>query len=125
MLEMKAECEGCNATLPRDGRAYICSFECTYCPRCASTASRVCPHCAGLLVRRPPRSTILGSAGNLLRAISRTSALVGVGEPVMARSMNAVGGRGAGARTMSPSAVRRAEDLSETAADPHPRKPSR
>ncbi|MCI4318096.1 MAG: DUF1272 domain-containing protein [Thermoplasmata archaeon] len=122
---MKAECEGCDASLPRDGRAYICSFECTYCPRCAASASRVCPHCAGLLVRRPPRSTILGSAGNLLRAISRTAAGGGVGDTAMARSMGSVGRPGTGTRSMSPSAVRRSADLSETETGQHPRKPSR
>src|SRR5579863_5693015 len=31
-LEMRRRCEKCTAALQSDGEAYICSFECTFCP---------------------------------------------------------------------------------------------
>ena len=57
MLEMRPGCECCDADLPPDaGEAFICSFECTFCRRCAETALRgLCPNCGGRLVPRPPR----------------------------------------------------------------------
>jgi hypothetical protein len=58
-LEMKSNCEACNALLPADGVAYICSYECTFCEECAS-GIRVCPNCGGQLVRRPNRQTATG-----------------------------------------------------------------
>ena len=53
---MKTECEGCAQRLQRDGEAYICSFECTFCHDCAINTQCVCPNCGGELVRRPRRS---------------------------------------------------------------------
>ncbi|MDQ6846845.1 MAG: DUF1272 domain-containing protein [Candidatus Dormibacteraeota bacterium] len=55
-LEMRASCERCSATLSPDGDAAICSYECTFCPRCARDMSHVCPNCAGELVPRPRRT---------------------------------------------------------------------
>ncbi len=56
MLEMKAACETCAAKLDKDGEAYVCSFECTFCRRCAEeTHGYTCPNCGGELVRRPRR----------------------------------------------------------------------
>jgi uncharacterized protein len=52
-LEMKAGCEKCGAALPLGGEAYICSYECTFCPRCAKQMNAICPNCGGELVRRP------------------------------------------------------------------------
>jgi hypothetical protein len=54
-LEMRMECEGCGAALPADGTAFICSYECTFCERCAESGARACPNCGGELVRRPRR----------------------------------------------------------------------
>ncbi|WP_109488453.1 DUF1272 domain-containing protein [Occallatibacter savannae] len=57
MLEMKSKCETCEASLPMDsGDAMICSYECTFCARCANdTLKDICPNCQGELVRRPIR----------------------------------------------------------------------
>jgi len=54
-LEMKTQCEKCGAVLPPDAEAYICSYECTFCPACGSDAHRICPNCRGELIRRPRR----------------------------------------------------------------------
>jgi uncharacterized protein len=58
MLELRPNCECCNADLPADSSgAYICSFECTFCPACANDVLRgKCPNCGGELVPRPRRS---------------------------------------------------------------------
>ncbi len=55
-LEMKTGCEKCEAGLEHRAAAYICSFECTFCPDCADAMARICPNCGGELVRRPRRS---------------------------------------------------------------------
>lgn len=52
-LEMRHECERCEAALAKDGPAFICSYECTFCERCAGEMHNVCPNCGGELVRRP------------------------------------------------------------------------
>jgi len=52
-LQMRGECEHCHAQLTPDGDAYICVFECTFCPDCADSMRHVCPNCGGELVRRP------------------------------------------------------------------------
>lgn len=54
-LEMRPACERCERSLAPDGEAYICSYECTFCPSCAEAVDRVCPNCAGELVPRPRR----------------------------------------------------------------------
>ncbi len=57
MLEMRPDCERCGADLPADApRAFICSFECTFCAECADAVDEVCPNCGGELVDRPIRS---------------------------------------------------------------------
>jgi GNAT superfamily N-acetyltransferase len=53
-LEMRERCERCALPLPADGEAFICSFECTYCPACAAATAR-CPTCEGELTPRPRR----------------------------------------------------------------------
>jgi hypothetical protein len=55
-LELKAACEKCRAPLPADAPdARICSYECTFCARCADTMGGRCPNCGGELVARPRR----------------------------------------------------------------------
>ena len=57
MLQLRPGCECCDIDLPPESdAAYICSFECTFCARCASEKlSGICPNCGGELVRRPRR----------------------------------------------------------------------
>jgi len=57
VLEMRRECEACGTALPGDGTAFICSYECTFCERCASAEEHVCPNCGGELVPRPRRKS--------------------------------------------------------------------
>jgi hypothetical protein len=58
MLQLRPNCECCDTDLPGDsGDAWICSFECTFCAKCAHDTLRGrCPNCGGELVRRPRRS---------------------------------------------------------------------
>jgi uncharacterized protein len=56
MLQLRPNCENCDADLPPEGDARICSFECTFCASCAETEFKgACPNCGGELVRRPIR----------------------------------------------------------------------
>ena len=57
MLELRPNCECCDADLPPDSAlALICSFECTFCRTCAQTRlGNRCPNCGGELVTRPRR----------------------------------------------------------------------
>lgn len=55
-LEMKQECEKCHQSLPANVMSMICSYECTFCEKCAAEMKNVCPNCGGELVRRPRRS---------------------------------------------------------------------
>jgi hypothetical protein len=55
-LEMKQECEKCHQALPTDGIAMICSYECSFCEKCAEAMKNICPNCGGELVRRPRRN---------------------------------------------------------------------
>jgi hypothetical protein len=61
MLQMRPNCECCDRDLPATSPdAWICSFECTFCDRCANENLRgICPNCAGKLVPRPPRAVEL------------------------------------------------------------------
>ncbi len=61
MLEMRPNCEGCDADLdPPGGDARICSFECTFCAACADgPLGGKCPNCGGGLFVRPPRAAAL------------------------------------------------------------------
>jgi hypothetical protein len=54
-LQMKPECEKCKQPLPAIGMAMICSYECTFCGKCAAEMKNVCPNCGGELVQRPKR----------------------------------------------------------------------
>ncbi len=57
MLELRPFCECCATPLaPTAGTAFICSFECTYCARCAAQVlGGRCPNCGGELTPRPAR----------------------------------------------------------------------
>jgi hypothetical protein len=55
-LEMRIACERCAAPLAPDDLAFICSYECTYCPACALQLGQRWPNCGGELVRRPRRA---------------------------------------------------------------------
>ncbi len=52
---MKPCCEKCEGALARDGLAYICSYECTFCSACTGSFEYRCPNCGGGLVARPRR----------------------------------------------------------------------
>jgi hypothetical protein len=54
-LQMKSECEKCQGPLPANAAAMICSYECTFCEKCATGMNNVCPNCGGELVNRPRR----------------------------------------------------------------------
>jgi hypothetical protein len=54
-LEMRTECERCGAALADKGPAFICSYEGTFCARCAAEMDHACPNCGGELVARPKR----------------------------------------------------------------------
>ena len=54
-LEMKTACEKCGTALTTSGGAYICSYECTFCPEYTEKLNAICPNCGGELVRRPRR----------------------------------------------------------------------
>ena len=56
-LAMKPSCERCQIGLAMDGRAFICSFECTYCSACTEALAGRCPNCGGELVARPRRQS--------------------------------------------------------------------
>jgi hypothetical protein len=56
MLQLRPNCEYCDADLPPDADARICSYECTFCPACAEgVLGGVCPNCGGGFVPRPFR----------------------------------------------------------------------
>ncbi len=76
MLELRPNCECCDCDLPPSSReAMICTFECTFCARCATQVlGGVCPNCGGELVRRPVRP-----ADKLLRNPASTKRVVKAG----------------------------------------------
>ena len=61
MLELRPNCECCDADLPPDSdRAVICSFECTFCQGCAEgVLANRCPNCGGAFTPRPIRPTAM------------------------------------------------------------------
>lgn len=54
-LEMRDQCEKCEAPLAMTGEACICSYECTFCRDCTDGMNGVCPNCGGELLPRPRR----------------------------------------------------------------------
>lgn len=60
MLAMKPNCMCCDRDIGHGDAAFICSFECTYCPDCAGgRLNGNCPNCGGDLERRPTRADAL------------------------------------------------------------------
>jgi uncharacterized protein len=57
MLELRPSCEHCETPLdPLGDDARICTYECTFCSRCATwELLGICPNCDGELVVRPRR----------------------------------------------------------------------
>ncbi|HET7587213.1 MAG TPA: DUF1272 domain-containing protein [Gammaproteobacteria bacterium] len=57
MLQMRPNCECCDTDLPPDSQeAMICTFECTFCSRCARDVLHgTCPNCGGNFSPRPVR----------------------------------------------------------------------
>jgi uncharacterized protein len=57
VLELRPNCECCDVDLPPGSPdARICSFECTFCVRCAEGhLGGRCPNCRGPIVVRPIR----------------------------------------------------------------------
>jgi hypothetical protein len=74
MLKMKESCERCHRELTPDGRAMICSYECTFCAHCTAELAEVCPNCDGELVARPRRTT--GVTAIAVRTPGRVARLV-------------------------------------------------
>lgn len=56
-LELRPNCEYCDIELPADSTdARICTYECTFCARCANIVlANVCPNCGGGFETRPVR----------------------------------------------------------------------
>jgi hypothetical protein len=52
-LEMRPQCGRCQAGLAHGDLAFICSFECTFCPNCTMQPGQGCPNCGGELVGCP------------------------------------------------------------------------
>ncbi|MBC9711789.1 DUF1272 domain-containing protein [Streptomyces sp. TRM66268-LWL] len=52
-LEMRTVCERCDKPIAPEDPAYICVYECTWCPDCTTAMEHICPNCSGELVIRP------------------------------------------------------------------------
>ncbi|WP_237155380.1 DUF1272 domain-containing protein [Mycobacteroides abscessus] len=58
---MKPGCEECGTPLNHAAAAWICSYECTFCPHCHNIVN-TCPNCGGELTPRPRRAARGASA---------------------------------------------------------------
>jgi uncharacterized protein len=58
MLALKPNCMCCDADIAPQEAAFICSFECTFCPQCALNLLN-CPGCGGEIVSRPKRTAAM------------------------------------------------------------------
>ncbi len=78
MLELRPNCEACDADLPPDaGNAFICTFECTFCEACATRRfDGVCPNCGGNFSPRPirPESALAKFPASTKRVVKDHSA---------------------------------------------------
>jgi steroid delta-isomerase-like uncharacterized protein len=68
-LEMRAKCERCDGTLELDAEAYVCSYECTFCPGCSAGMAHTCPNCGGELLRRPRRKAATVTPRDVVRRL--------------------------------------------------------
>jgi len=74
MLQLRPNCECCDKDLPPEAEAFICTFECTFCPECATgVLAGACPNCGGNFSTRPVRPAHLlakypASAERVLKA---------------------------------------------------------
>ncbi len=61
MLALRPNCECCDRDLPPDSvQARICTYECTFCDRCADERfGGVCPNCGGNFAPRPIRPSAM------------------------------------------------------------------
>jgi uncharacterized protein len=77
MLELRPNCECCDADLPPDSaEARICTYECTFCAACATERLHsVCPNCSGNLVPRPirPPAMLTKDPASTLRVVRETA----------------------------------------------------
>ncbi|ROR66809.1 DUF1272 domain-containing protein [Agrococcus jenensis] len=73
MLELRPNCECCDRDLAPSDVAYICTFECTWCPACVDAfPGRACPNCGGTLELRPvrPPAALLRHPASTTRVVS-------------------------------------------------------
>lgn len=65
MLELRPNCELCDADLPPESEAArICSYECTFCATCVDEVLHdVCPNCGGGFQPRPVRPQVARRPG--------------------------------------------------------------
>ena len=55
-LDLRPNCECCDKDLGPTDEAFICTYECTFCPACKEgILAGTCPNCLGNLERRPVR----------------------------------------------------------------------
>ncbi len=83
-LEMRAQCERCNAPLPPEGEAFICSYECTFYPSCSAAMDRICPNCGGEQVSRPrrrPRASFSTAVEYVRKALDARAAHIATTTP--------------------------------------------
>ena len=55
---MKDSCQQCGTALGWQDEALICSYECTWCPDCATANDGLCRNCGGDLQPRPRRADL-------------------------------------------------------------------
>ncbi|MGK3647901.1 DUF1272 domain-containing protein [Pseudarthrobacter enclensis] len=73
MLEIRPNCECCDRDIAPSAEAYICTFECTWCPECVDRfPNRSCPNCGGDLQRRPvrPAAALVNNSASQVRVFS-------------------------------------------------------
>ncbi|MGH7452746.1 MAG: DUF1272 domain-containing protein [bacterium] len=76
-LEMKSACERCSKSLAVDHLAFICTYECTFCPHCTAALEWRCPNCRGELVRRPKRVPPIENASSTTESAGALNSGVG------------------------------------------------
>jgi steroid delta-isomerase-like uncharacterized protein len=68
-MEMRDQCEKCGGSLVLDAEAYVCSYECTFCPSCTIALAHTCPNCGGELLRRPRRKAATATPRMVVRRL--------------------------------------------------------